>query len=297
MKNKFYLGLAAFALMVVAACDNGNTDVDVIDSAPEVSFDAPTGTVEGETFSVVINVSDGTEDSNISTLTRLDWAVVSNGTDASGSETISDNAATVTITVPGLTAGDYSMNVTAFDSNDNSTTEVLDFTIAADVPDITGTWTLSGQDNTYFVGDFINDVYWWGLTGGDVAARACQMNDTWTFNSDGSYDYVAGADTWVENWQAGTGDGCQAPVAPFVDGSFTYTFDGTNLVVSGQGAYIGLAKVTNDGQLGQELAADAYPASVSYEALNVTDTTMELRVLFPDAGGTTAYWVFNLVKQ
>jgi hypothetical protein len=57
--------------------------------------------------------------------------------------------------------------------------------------------------------------------------------------------------TWLEGWQGAAPDGCGAPVAPHAGGQATYNFDATagTLTVNGLGAHLGLAKVTNSGEL------------------------------------------------
>ena len=38
-------------------------------------------------------------------------------------------------------------------------------------------------------------------------------------------------DAWVEGWQGNDPEGCATPVAPYVDGDFTYTLEGDKLTV------------------------------------------------------------------
>ena len=76
------------------------------------------------------------------------------------------------------------------------------------------------------------------------------MDDTYAFNSDGSFVYELGVETFLEPWQHGGEDEkCGAPIAPF-DGSqgpYTYSldFEAGKLTVYGTGAFIGLPKVKN----------------------------------------------------
>ena len=296
MKNKIYVGLVMIALTIMTACDNGNTDVDIIDSTPTVTIGGISGNIEGETLTVQVTAEDGAETSSeVSELATLQWSFTNNG--GSGSASLTGNSYVGVITQAGMTAGDYVLTVTVVDTNGNSSSESVDVSIIAALPDITGAWTLSNEDNAYFVGDAGTGDYWWGIrTDTGLADRACQMDDVWTFGSDGKYTLGTDGQTWLEGWQAGT-DECNAPVAPFVDGTYDYSFDGTTLTVSGTGAFIGLAKVTNTGELGNQLGATDYPSSVAYEVVEITDTTMQLRVVFDQAGGPSVYWVFNLKRQ
>lgn len=296
MKNKIYAGLILIALTIMTACDNGNTDFDFLDSTPTVTLGAQSGNVEGETFTIQVTAEDGDDTSSgISELATLSWSFSNNG--GSGTTSLTGNTYVGVITQAGLAAGDYVLTVSVSDTNGNSSSETADVKIVAAIPDITGAWTLSGEDNAYFVGDAGTGDYWWGIrTDTGLADRACQMDDVWTFGSDGKYTMGTDGQTWLEGWQAGA-DECNAPVAPFVDGTFDYSFDGTTLTVSGTGAFIGLAKVTNTGELGNQLGATDYPSSVAYEVVEVTDTTMQLRVVFDQAGGPSVYWVFNLKRM
>ncbi len=89
-------------------------------------------------------------------------------------------------------------------------------------------------------------------------------------------------------------EGCGTPVAPH-DGSATatYTYDeaaGT-ITLNGVGAYLGLAKAINGGELASP--ADA-PDSVTYiAALSEDGNTLELDIEI--AGG--GHWSFKLARQ
>ena len=274
MKNKIYLGLVMIALTVLSACDNGNTDVELVDIAPSVSFGASSGLIEGETFTLQVSATDGVDQFAVSELAQANWTISGGG--GSGSATLSGNSADFTVSQAGLAAGDYSITVTVTDSNGNSTDGSTDFTIVAAVPDITGTWVFKPADGSLRVGPAPLDGQWFSVNAGDPA-RVCQYDDEWTFNADGTFTISHGGDTFVEDWQGG-GFACGAPVAPFVDGSFQYSFDGFTFTVNGVGAYLGLNKVTNDGELGTHLAADAAPSSVSYNVESASETEIVLTI-------------------
>ena len=115
------------------------------------------------------------------------------------------------------------------------------------------TWRLSPEAGAMAVGwDAANVGGWWSSSADDVTGRACLFDDEYVFNADGSFQNVMGDATWLEGWQ-GVSEGCGAPIAPH-DGSnsATYTFDEASgtLTLTGYGAYIGLAKVTNQGENG-----------------------------------------------
>ena len=107
------------------------------------------------------------------------------------------------------------------------------------------------------------DISWWSIDDAGVAERACFYDDTYVFGADGSFSNVLGAETWVEGWQGGT-DACGTPVAPH-DGTVaaTYTYDESagTVTLNGTGAYLGIPKAYNGGELTDP--ADA-PASITY---------------------------------
>ncbi|NOR28689.1 MAG: hypothetical protein GQ540_09210, partial [Lutibacter sp.] len=88
-----------------------------------------------------------------------------------------------------------------------------------------GTWKIAPEAGALKVGPSYGNGDWWTSDEQAVIDRACFFDDTYVFNSDGSFSNVLGADTWLEAWQ-GTADACGAPVAPH-DGTAvaTYSYD------------------------------------------------------------------------
>lgn len=76
-----------------------------------------------------------------------------------------------------------------------------------------GTWRVSPVAQALAVGPNQGDTNWWSNSTADVNTRACLFDDTYVFNSDGSFENVLGNETWRESWQ-GVSEGCGAPVAP-----------------------------------------------------------------------------------
>ncbi len=158
---------------------------------------------------------------------------------------------------------------------------------------VLGTWKLSTAPGSLGVGPAPGDTSWWNCDAACVTDRACYYDDEYIFNADGTFSNVLGADTWVEGWQGG-GDACGAPVAPH-DGSNPATFvyndiDGT-ITLNGVGAYIGVPKANNSGELSNP--ADA-PASITYNVeLSNFDTEMTVSI----EAGAGVFWQFHLVKE
>ncbi len=162
--------------------------------------------------------------------------------------------------------------------------------IGATSSPIEGTWKMAEEAGALGVGPAVGDTSWWNCDDACVTERACYYDDTYVFNSDGSFSNVLGTDTWVEGWQGGS-DACGAPVAPY-DGSAsaTYTYDSAagTVTVNGTGAYIGLAKANNAG----ELPNVAVPTSITYNVTFIDANTMTVYV----EAGAGVFWQYKLVK-
>lgn len=160
---------------------------------------------------------------------------------------------------------------------------------------VEGTWRVASQAGALGVGPTQGDISWWSNSDGDVTTRACFFDDEYIFDANGTFSNVLGADTWLETWQGVMSDGCGAPVAPH-DGSAsaTWSYDAmaNTLTVTGTGAYLGLPKVHNNGELTDPNNA---VASITYQVTSITDTTMTLDINYnPGADG---WWRFEMKKD
>lgn len=182
-----------------------------------------------------------------------------------------------------------------------STTMMLDISIgggwwrfnltkqAATSP-IEGIWKMSPQAGAYGVGPNQGDTSWFANSMADVTTRACYFDDQFVFNADGSFSNVHGADTWLEGWQGP--EGCGAPVAPHNSSnaaSWSYDAIAGTITLNGIGAYLGLPKVFNGGELSNPAAA---PASITY---TVTALTSSMATLDISIG--SGWWRFILAKE
>lgn len=158
---------------------------------------------------------------------------------------------------------------------------------------LVGDWRLAGA-GSFRVGPSPLDGGWYSVSASDVVTRACQFDDVFRFNADGSFENILQDDTWLESWQGGGDDGtCGLPVSPH-DGSSTAFWDyddvaGT-LTIQGSGAHLGLAKVVNDG----ELPSVGVPESVTYsvETLSVSGTDLVVVI----EAGAGVFWTFEFRK-
>lgn len=294
----FTLSLALVAF-VTWSCDNGNAEVPIIDGPPVIeSLTINSGTTENTDFSATAVVNDGVTGSTISTLATASWSITGPAT-ASGTETLSGDAATINITVAGgFAVGDYNLDLTVTDSNGNASTENVSFTVELPLPDfdISGDWTLEPVAGALKVGPGQGDGSWWSSGAGDVAGRACLFDDVYSFtgNATGSFAVNVGDMTWLEPWQGQSPEGCGTPVAPFVSSTdFTYTYQNNQLTLEGVGAALGLVKAHNGVELGSP--ADA-PDQVTYEiASQTTEGSVRRMTLQIFAGGET-WWEFLLIS-
>ena len=158
---------------------------------------------------------------------------------------------------------------------------------------LAGTWRVAEEAGSLKVGPTAGSGDWWSIDDAGVAARACYFDDKYVFGANGLFNNVQGTETWVEAWQGIASDACSTPVAPH-DGSASATFihDTTNnkITLTGLGAYIGLPKVNNAG----ELPNVAVPSSITYDiTLSNNDTEMEVSI----EAGTGVFWTYKLVKD
>ena len=155
---------------------------------------------------------------------------------------------------------------------------------------LTGSWQMSSDAGSLGVGPSVGDITWWNCDANCVAERACYYDDVYVFGADGSFSNILGSTTWIEDWQ-GTA-GCGAPVAPH-DGSnpATYSYSSGKLTLNGVGAFIGLPKATNTGEIANP--ADA-PESIVYDVSFIDNNTIS--VVIETGTGSGTFWQFKLVR-
>jgi hypothetical protein len=157
---------------------------------------------------------------------------------------------------------------------------------------IEGMWKLSPTAGAFAVGPAQGDGSWYTSSALDVTTRACFFDDSISFGAAGDFTHYMDGNTWLEAWQGSGPDGCGVPVAPH-DGTtnapFTYSYNSATgeLTVNGTGAHIGLAKVTNAGEL-SSATPPPVPSSITYLiSFSNNDNTMTADINF--GGG---WWRF-----
>ena len=120
------------------------------------------------------------------------------------------------------------------------------------------------------------------------------MDDKYTLGSDGSFSIAMDGETWLEGFQGVDSDQCGAPVAPH-DGSGSYTYDATatTLTLSGEGAFMGLPKANNAG----ELPNVDVPTSITYTITEFVREGSGKRLVLDIECGTGLWWRFTFVSQ
>ncbi|NVJ87664.1 MAG: hypothetical protein HWE15_15280 [Algoriphagus sp.] len=299
MKNNFPKIIAVLSLLALSwACDNGYSEVPVVDTPPKITLGAITsGLTEGQDFKINVSLDDGVDNGAISSLSTLDYVITSSGsTIASGTEALTGDKQTVTITIAGgFEAGDYNLDVKATDTNGNSESDNVSFTVASLKPafDITGTWLVEPVAGSLAVGPSPGNGEWFAIDGGGVAARSCFYDDTYTFGEDGSLVIGLGDATWLETWQGVDSDRCGTPVAPYSGGTYEYTYTSTSLTVIGEGAYVGLPKVNNAGEVSQ---GAAIPDQITYTIVDPVVDGNTRRMTLRIEAGSGVWWDFKLIS-
>ena len=150
---------------------------------------------------------------------------------------------------------------------------------------LVGSWSPIGMG----VGEAKGNEGWWSYP--RDGSRACWEDDVFEFKADGTFSVDLGADTWLEAWQGKDPEGCGAPVAPHVNGDYSYTLDvgAMTLKLDGAGAYLGLAKAVNGGEIS---GGAAQPDDRTYEVVSISDTELVV-----DMNIGHGYWRFYLAKN
>ena len=162
---------------------------------------------------------------------------------------------------------------------------------AAPSTGLAGTWKMAPEAGSLKVGPSSGSGAWFSISDQAVIDRACYFDDTYVFSSNGTFSNVLGTETWLEKWQGVAVDACGAPVAPHDGSAASYVYDevaGT-IKITGAGAYLGLPKANNAG----ELPNVAVPNSITYNVtLSEDKNTMNVVI----EAGNGVFWSYKLVR-
>lgn len=213
LRNLILFAAAAFA---VAACDNGNADVTVFDSPPAVSVIRPGAVTANVNFNMRLLFSDGADPSiSSSPLASAAYKIrQGNTTVREGTIPLSGVSQETATNILALAAGNYTLEVTAIDANNNRATTTSDFRVVSSVA-LIGSATPNGwggPDHNLTRSSTDPDVY--------TISNFSMSNGEAKFRAD---------DDWATNWGAsafpagkGTFGGPNIPVGA---GSYNVTFN------------------------------------------------------------------------
>ena len=222
------LGIVSFA---VYSCDNGNADITLLNSAPDVTLtNAPAGVVSGTDVKVAVEVTDGAfESSSISPISSVSYTLTDTTTSAevlTGTVTGSGRAVrdTITIATGGLDLGVYELDVIAVDTEGLSQSAQVLFEVVENFSvGLLGTATAGGFDVDIDMERDESNLDLWKLSAVPLTAGEAKFrkNDAWDI-SWGSTDYPVGVAV------VNTFDNIPIPA----DGDYEVTFNSETLEYS-----------------------------------------------------------------
>jgi PKD repeat protein len=224
-------------------------------------------------------------------------------------------------------AGTYTVSLTATDKNGKDQ-DVVSKTVTIVDPDQqltaiagngTKVWKLlrvpDADSWPLLVGPITNgqttDIWWaQGRDNDEIARRPCIMNDSWTFGRDGSMVYNSNGDFFAEGGVFEPSGMCYpsdathltgpggSDLTAFGDGTHAFSIDGTELTLTGLGAWIGLPKIGTDTEV------NTPQASITLDILELNDAgavdylVLESKWKFANntSGVDDAYWRITLVS-
>jgi PKD repeat protein len=211
--------------------------------------------------------------------------------------------------------GTYTVTLTASDgtSTDETSQEVVisaaEFSASVLSSASGKTWKLAPIAGAMKVGDAIGSGGWWQTSEGDITTRDCHFDDEFIFTDGGNFEYASQGSIWGETWMGVAAEGCTdesalaSPYDAFTsnDGhSFEVDVTGEKptIKVSGTGAFLGLQKAYNGGEL---KAGDSPVSEITYTVQDyaVTDTeeTLVIYVDISEGEAGTGFWTFTLTHQ
>ena len=171
------------------------------------------------------------------------------------------------------------------------------------------TWKLNPDAGAYKVGpNGPDDGSWWASNAGDVTARSCEFNDTYTFSFTAAGDcvYDNKGDFYGDGYMGDNTGSCQ-PTSNYTagqnlwgSGNFKFAVipgAGVNgigqLKVIGKGAHIGLQKVVNN----KEDTSGVNASSITYDIIymkHVNDSTGSYDLMAIGINLGYGWWTFTL---
>lgn len=226
---------------------------------------------------------------------------VSNGTLAEGAE------ATITIS----RAGTYTVKHYVFNQG-GMAVDSAQVVISRDAaPPCTGlvefmtscterTWKLAPIAGSLWVGPPDASETWWAIGATAATDRPCAYNDEWVFKADGSVVYDTKGDIWAETYMGVAADGCfpesvlTGAQAAWGSGTHAFTLMPATatapdqLKMEGLGAFIGIPKAANGGQVVSPIN------SITYDILWTDEDANGVRSMEIEVNWGTGLWRYTL---
>lgn len=216
-------------------------------------------------------------------------------------------------------AGTYSVTLTASNDDGVSASRTEDITVTDPDEQLTalaGTdskdWILQREDQALGIGPAPGDTQWWSF--GRVTPlgdRPCILDDTYTFTREGAFVFESNNTIFTDGtgnggWNDDNADLCgdedevNFTSADGIDvsaykngGDYSFTFEGDELTLSGEGVYIGLANKNNGGDLG---TSSSPQDQIIYTVVKLVDNDdVDSLHLAMQINGEETYWNFFLV--
>ena len=137
------------------------------------------------------------------------------------------------------------------------------------------TWKLAPEEGALWVGPDLSTT-WWSSPSTSPADRPCLFNDKWIFSEDGTFDYDAQGDVWGESYMGISPDQCvpesalQSPHSAWTSAVHSFEFipetidHPDQIKVNGLGAFIGIPKPTNTGEVSSPVTSITYDIVSTY---------------------------------
>ncbi|MGA0818779.1 MAG: PKD domain-containing protein [Schleiferiaceae bacterium] len=162
------------------------------------------------------------------------------------------------------------------------------------------TWKLAPVAGSLWVGPVGGAQTWWAIGASAATDRPCAYNDEWIFKADGSVVYDTKGDIWAETYMGVSADGCHPESvlqgAQTAWGSGTHAFSlipasataPDQLKMEGLGAFIGLPKAANGGEVFAPIN------SITYDVLSTNEDANGVRTMEIEVNWGGGLWRFTL---
>ncbi len=162
------------------------------------------------------------------------------------------------------------------------------------------TWKLAPVAGSLWVGPVGGAQTWWAIGASAATDRPCAYNDEWIFKADGSVVYDTKGDIWAETYMGVSADGCHPESvlqgAQTAWGSGTHAFSlipatataPDQLKMEGLGAFIGLPKAANGGEVFTPIN------SITYDVLSTNEDANGVRTMEIEVNWGGGLWRFTI---